>query len=77
MAADPLARWPKFAANCRTRLDHGREAYGDRSFAAHPTELCREIAEELEDVSAWAFVLWVRVQRLREALADGERGEKP
>jgi hypothetical protein len=34
-------------------------AYGDRSFAASPEALWREVMEELEEVAGWTFVIWV------------------
>ena len=67
-ARDPLASWSDFAATVRARLEKGRGEYGDRSFQLPPEQLVGEIEEELADVCGWAFVLWCRVQALREAL---------
>ena len=61
---DPLDAWPTFAGAIRARLEQGRKVYGDRSFTREPEELRGEIEEELLDVCAWSFVLWVRVRAL-------------
>jgi len=74
--ADPLAAFSDFAAEVRKRLDAGRVAYGDRSFAADPAELVRQIEEELLDVCGWSFVLVVRLRRLRAA-AEQLEGRTP
>ena len=71
---DPLAAWPSFAEAVRARLEKGQAEYGDASFQRPPEELAAEIEEELADVCGWAFVLWCRVRRLREAV---ERGATP
>jgi hypothetical protein len=55
-----------FAGAVGRRLEQGRTAYGDRSFSKEPTELLREIEEELLDVCAWSFILWHRIRRMRE-----------
>jgi hypothetical protein len=60
--SDPLDAWPTFIDSIRTRLEAGRAEYGDRSFDAPPDELRREISEELQDVCAWSYILWKRLQ---------------
>jgi hypothetical protein len=47
------------------RLEQGRHVYADRSFHREPDVLVDEIAEELLDVAGWAFILWVRLDRMR------------
>ena len=69
---DPLRSWPTFATRVRTRLDEGRETYGDRSFDRLTPELLSEVQAELEDVAGWAFILWTRLERMRAALAAAE-----
>lgn len=65
----PAAQWAEFSRQVEHRLQKGLEEYGDRSFSARPTELVREISEELLDVSAWSFILWARLQYVfREGL---------
>ena len=66
--ADPLDRFADFAAAVRARLEQGRVTYGDRSFDRPEDELLSEIAEELQDTAAWSFILWTRLQRLKERM---------
>jgi hypothetical protein len=68
-ATDPVAAWSTFTAAVAARLEQGREAYGDRSFHREPAALAGEIAEELLDVCAWSFILWVRFDRVRAAVS--------
>lgn len=50
------------------RLEYGEAEYGDRSFEdLSEVELVEEISEEVLDICGWAFVLWVRLQRVKEA----------
>jgi len=60
--------WPLFASCVAARLEAGRREYGDKSFSREPTELVREVEEELFDVAGWAFILWSRMRDVREAL---------
>lgn len=62
------AEWLEFVGVLHKRLEAGELAYGDASFEKAPTQLIGEIAEELLDVCGWAFVLWVRLQRLQARL---------
>ena len=64
-STDPLERFAEFAADVRERLDDGRTTYGDKSFAAKPEALAREIQHELLDVCGWAFVMWTRLEAIR------------
>lgn len=65
---DPLDRWPEFAEIIRKRLELGQQAYGDRSFSRDPAELVAEVQQELLDVCGWAYVLWIRLEAVRQAL---------
>jgi len=65
---DPLSYWPQFVATTEARMRVGRQEYGDVSFSRNPEALITEIEEELADVCGWSFVLFARLQRLREAL---------
>ena len=58
--SDPLSNWPSFASAVRARLEAGRTAYRDESFRLPPAALGDEIEQELFDVCAWTFILWVR-----------------
>ncbi|MBN1605500.1 MAG: hypothetical protein JW940_02650 [Polyangiaceae bacterium] len=68
MTDDVLGKFGFFAAAVRDRLEKGREVYGDASFTAAPDALLDEIAEELQDVCAWSYILWTRLERLRCSL---------
>ena len=65
---DTLARFAEFARAVNARLEAGRASYGDVSFSRHPAVLCGEVEQELLDVCGWAYVLWVRMRALRDAL---------
>ena len=59
-----VRKWPMYECLVRDRLLVGADLYGDTSFTRPPNELVKEIAEELLDVSGWAFILWCRIQEL-------------
>lgn len=68
--------WVSFAELVAARLEKGRELYGDRSFSLEPLELTKEVEEEILDVCAWSFILWMRLRALRRRLALEERGSE-
>lgn len=70
---DNLARFAEFARAVNARLEAGRASYGDASFSRHPAVLCGEVEQELLDVCGWAYVLWVRMRALRDALDGGAK----
>lgn len=57
-----------FQTECRARLKDGAREYGNESFNRNPQQLIGEIEEELMDVTNWSFILFARLQRIREAL---------
>jgi len=59
----------RFTTRLRARLDAGAREYGDASFQRPAAELIDEIQQELEDVAGWGFLLWVRLDRLRDHVA--------
>jgi hypothetical protein len=65
---DPLDAWPAFAESVRKRLEAGRAAYGDKSFARPPAELVAELQQEALDLAGWGFVLWCRLEAMRGEL---------
>jgi hypothetical protein len=67
------AEFDVFADAVADRLEHGAQAYRDRSFERPSVELVGEVLEELEDVAGWAFLLWTRLQRMRAAMALAEK----
>lgn len=72
MSAAPNAghdlAWRLFASCVAKRLEVGAREYGDRSFSRAPAELVAEMQDEALDVAGWGFVLWCRLQRMRETL---------
>ena len=56
-----------YVAALRDRLQQGDKEYGS-SKGRQPVELANEIMQELEDVSGWACLLWVRLRRIRDQL---------
>ena len=66
--ADHDLAWRLFASCVAKRLEVGAREYGDRSFSRAPAELVAEMQDEALDVAGWGFVLWCRLQRMREAL---------
>ena len=72
--ADPLAGFGRFAANVRSRLAAGRLMYGDASFARDPAELVGELQQEALDLAGWGYILFCRLEAMREALAEPSDG---
>ncbi len=72
----------------RLRLEKGKKEYGDSSFTRPSHELAEEMEEEIMDVCGWAFILWLRIRRMKETLPNklkprrrklrekGKKGEK-
>lgn len=58
-----------FITELHRRLDAGHRAYGDGSFERDPLSLLKEIEEELLDVCGWGYILYTRLQRMKEQLA--------
>ena len=57
----------RFVTRLRARLVAGAATYGDASFTRPAAELLDEVQQELEDVCGWGLILWLRLERLREA----------
>ena len=57
-----------YQAELTARLEAGSKAYGGASFTQTSPQLVSEIQQELLDVSGWAFILWCRLQTLKETL---------
>jgi hypothetical protein len=65
-------KWPMYQCLVRDRLIVGADTYGDTSFLRPPSELLSEIAEELMDVTGWAFILWCRIQELQQNMKENQ-----
>jgi hypothetical protein len=57
----------EFLIALHRRLDRGAAEYGDGSFARPVPELVGELENEVLDLAGWAYVLFVRLRRLKEA----------
>lgn len=58
----------KFVDKVLHRLKAGQRAYGDKSFSMEPEVLLTEIEEEILDICGWAYILHVRMEKLRSAV---------
>jgi hypothetical protein len=65
---DTELAWQLFVSCVAKRLEAGRREYGDHSFSRDPRELVSELQNEALDLAGWGFILWCRLQRMREAL---------
>ena len=70
--ADHDLAWRLFASCVSARLEVGARESGDRSFSRAPAELVAEMQAEALDVAGWGFILWCRLQRMREQLEELE-----
>lgn len=61
----------------RARLVAGAATHRDVSFNRPGAELVDEVQQELEDVSGWSLILWVRLERLRERIDASATGLDP
>lgn len=75
-ARERVDLWREYQGVCEQRLNQGFIEYGDRSFDEDLDKLLDEISQELADTSNWAFVGWVRVRRMRAALARARDGKR-
>jgi hypothetical protein len=66
--SDPLATFPAFASAVRHRLEAGSETYGNRSFNSDSVELVGELEQEALDLAGWGYILFCRLEAMREAL---------
>lgn len=62
----------KFFRKINARLTEGQKLYGETGFAGPALDTVAEIEEELLDIAGWGYILWVKLGRLRSALADLE-----
>lgn len=74
---DRLAPFGRFSAEALSRLQKGRQSYGDRSFSHDPRVLIRELQDEALDLAGWGFILWSRLEAMTDALDALEEGTRP
>lgn len=70
------ADYAEFSRRVKARLAKGAESYGDKSFGRPMVETCRQIAEELEDVAGWLYVLWIQARIKCGEAIDDPAGDK-
>jgi hypothetical protein len=58
-------KFSEFGAHVNDRLCAGSVEYKDESMQRPAAALIGEIQQELEDVSAWAVILWLRLENLK------------
>ena len=63
----------RFVGQLRARLEAGARAYGNTSFERPIAEVIGEAMEEAEDICGWAFLAWVRLDRLRAVVERVEQ----
>jgi len=63
-------KWNQFSERVKQRLDQGAESYGNTNFEMSCGDLLSEIEQEALDLMGWTFLFWVRLQKMREALAS-------
>ena len=66
-----LRRVTEFLSFCdavQARLEKGTITYGDRSFDAAPAILLDELQQEALDLAGWGFILWEKLEAMKEAL---------
>jgi hypothetical protein len=66
----------EFLNSCKDRLEEGAKSYGNASFSLNPQMLIGEIEEEIMDVCNWSFILFMRLQKMREAIFNSGLGEE-
>lgn len=64
-----IKAWPIFAEQLLSRLDAGKRTYGDSSFDRPMSRLIVEIQQELEDTANWSFILWARLEQMKQKIA--------
>lgn len=63
----------RFEQRVAARLERGAIEYGDKSMRRPAVDLIDEIQQELEDVTGWSAILWLRLENLREKAVSVEQ----
>lgn len=67
---DALKHFNGFVEEVRKRLEAGKETYGDSSFTRPVEDIAREIQCECLDLAGWGFILYCRVEAMRQAISE-------
>lgn len=62
-----------FLQQLELKVERGAIEYGDKSFDLPANRTISELQAELLDICGWGFILWVRMERLRQALEAKEQ----
>lgn len=57
----------QYMSNLQLRIEAGAREYGDESFAKKAASTIEEIQEEVLDIAGWGYILYTRLERLRNA----------
>lgn len=69
MTNERAQHFPEFLRKLEAKLDAGERAYGEASFHRDPADLIGELQAEALDLAGWGFVLFVRLEKARAAIA--------
>lgn len=61
-------KFGEFVVELVSKLDRGREEYGQPSLSMPPEKLIAEMRAECLDIAGWGWLLWLRLTRMEEAL---------
>ncbi len=68
-----IERYMAFEAQLRIRLRDGFETYGDISFKTPLMATVLELEKEAMDLTGWGYILWCKLQDLKEKIHDFEK----
>lgn len=61
-----------FFDRLHVKLEQGAREHGDKSFDLMSARLVEELQAEALDLAGWGWILWDRLERLREACEVAE-----
>ncbi len=68
-----IERYMTFEAQLRIRLRDGFETYGDVSFKTPLMASLSELEKEALDLTGWGYILWCKLQDIKEKVTDFEK----
>lgn len=70
--SDNAIEWdfPRYIDQLRLKLEKGKRDYGDSSLSLSPDRLIAELQAEALDFSGWGFLLWLKLERMRQKLQE-------
>lgn len=58
--------YSEYLIKLEERLIAGAKAYGNKSFDKDSHKLIGEIQEEILDIAGWSYILWQRLETLKQ-----------